>query len=132
MAFSLLVRAPSLGTSFILFYATGYLPYQIYQKIENSLSSALTYSKALLAYPRVTWLDAVIARFVLNLLTTAMVFFLVVTGILLAIDSRTIIDMVPIVTGLVLVASLGMGVGLINAVLNGVHIEQRPVAVVPK
>lgn len=119
MAFSLLVRAPSLGTSFILFYATGYLPYQIYQKIENSLSSALTYSKALLAYPRVTWLDAVIARFVLNLLTTAMVFFLVVTGILLAIDSRTIIDMVPIVTGLVLVASLGMGVGLINAVLKG-------------
>lgn len=119
LAFSLMIRAPSLGTSFILFYATGFLPFQVYMKIEGTLNGALNYSKSLLAYPRVTWLDAILARFILNFLTNVLVFFLVVTGILMVIDSRTIIDVVPIATGLALMAALGLGVGLVNAVLKG-------------
>lgn len=119
LAFSLLLRAPSLGTSFLLFYATGYLPFEVYKNIEGKLGTALGYSRPLLAYPRVTWLDAVLARLILNFLTSVMVFFLVIAGILLSIDSRTIIDMVPIVTGLVMMATVGVGMGLINGVLKG-------------
>ena len=119
MAFSLLLRSPSLGTSFLLFYATGFLPFQIYQKLENKVNGALNYSKSLLAYPRVTWLDAILARAILNFLTMAMVFFLVITGVLLTIDSRTIIDVVPIVTALAMMVLLGFGAGLMNGVLKG-------------
>lgn len=119
VAFSLLLRAPSLGSSFLLFYATAFLPFQIYQKIEGKLNGALGYSKALLAYPRVTWLDAILARFILNLLTTSMVFFIVITGILLSIDSRTVIDVAPIATGMTIMALLGLGAGVMNAVLKG-------------
>ena len=119
LAFSLLLRSPSLGTSFLLFYATGFLPFQLYQKLEGKVSGALTYSKSLLAYPRVTWLDAVLARVILNLLTMMMVFFIVITGILILIDSRTIIDVGPIATALAFMALVGFGVGLVNGVLRG-------------
>ena len=119
LAFGLLLRSPSLGTSFLLFYSTGFMPYRMYQDIENKVSSSLSYSRPLLAYPRVTWLDAVLARLLLNALTSTMVFFLVVTGILLSIDSRTVLDIGAIAVALLIMASTGLGVGLMNAVLKG-------------
>ena len=66
-----------------------------------------------------TWLDAILARFILNLLTMLMVFFIIMTGILLTIDSRTIIDVAPIATGVAFMALVGLGAGLMNAVLKG-------------
>jgi len=68
IGFSLLVKSPSLGTSFVLFYATGFLPYDMYKQMASKIGGALAYSKPMLAYPRVTWLDAIIARFLLNFL----------------------------------------------------------------
>ena len=38
VAFSLLLRSPSLGTSFILFYSTGILPLRVYQEVAGSVS----------------------------------------------------------------------------------------------
>ena len=119
IAFSLLLRAPSLGTSFLLFYSTGYMPLRSYQDIEMKVSGALGYSRSLLAYPRVTWIDAMLARLILNALTSTMVFFIVITGILLSIDSHTVIDAGPIATGLAIMAVVGFGAGLMNGVLKG-------------
>lgn len=119
IAFSLIVRTPSLGTSFLLFYASGFLPFQIYAKIESKVNGALSYSRSLLAYPRVTWLDAVLARAILNFLTMTMVLFVLLTGILIATDSRTVIDLEPIAISIVLMALVGFGVGLTNGVIKG-------------
>jgi len=33
LGFSLLIKAPSLGTSFLLFYATGFLAYDLYNQL---------------------------------------------------------------------------------------------------
>lgn len=119
IAFSLLLRSPSLGTSFLLFYSTGFLPFRVYQDIESKVGAALNYSKPLLAYPRVLWIDAVLARFILNFLTMTLVFLLLSTGILMSIESRTVIDVGPIALGIVLMAFLGLGAGLMNGVLKG-------------
>lgn len=119
VGFSLLLRTPSLGTNFLLFYATGYLPFDIYATMASKIAQSLNYSRALLAYPRVTWLDAVLARFFLNLLTLTTVFCLLITGILLAVDTRTVIDIGPIITGIILAAGLGLGVGMMNCLLGG-------------
>ncbi len=119
LAFSLLLRAPSLGTSFLLFYCTGYMPFRVYQDIEGKVGGALNYSRPLLAYPRVLWIDAVMARFLLNLVTITTVFFLVASGILLSIDSHTVLEFAPIAIGIGITASTGLGVGMINAVLKG-------------
>lgn len=121
IGFSLLVRAPSLGTSFLLFYATGYLPFSLYSDIAQKVMQALKFSKALLAYPRVTWLDAILARTILNLLTGITVFCLLITGILLVVETRTILDIRPVAAGLGLAASVGLGVGMMNCLLTGLY-----------
>ncbi|UTS82953.1 Polysialic acid transport protein KpsM (plasmid) [Phaeobacter piscinae] len=119
LGFSLVIRTPSLGTSFLLFYATGFLPFNLYQTLSGTVARALAYSRPLLRYPAVTWLDAILARFVLNSLTGIVITTLLITGILAVIDSRTAIDLPPLVEAITLAMVLGLGVGCINAVLMG-------------
>lgn len=119
LGFSLLVKSPSLGTSFILFYATGFLAYDIYNQMQAKVSSALKYSMSMLAYPRVTWLDAIIARFVLNSVTLSAVFCIVISGILIAFETRTVITLQPILVGLLMSSLFGAGVGMVNCLLAG-------------
>jgi len=119
LGFSLLVKSPSLGTSFILFYATGFLTYDMYNQIMKKVGDALKYSKPMLAYPRVNWLDAVLARFALNVLTLSTVFCIVIMGILFVIETRTVILIQPILLGLAMCAFFGLGVGMVNCQLEG-------------
>lgn len=119
IAFSLLLRSPSLGTSFILFYATAYMPFAIYTELAIKTQSSLNYSRALLAYPGVTWLDAIVARFVLNLITGVTVSAILFSGILLFVDTQTVLDIGPILSAIGMAACLGLGVGTMNCVLFG-------------
>ena len=119
LAFSLIFRSPSLGTSFILFYSTGYLPFDIYNQMQGKISAALVYSRAMLAYPRVTWLDLFITRFLLNTITLLTVFCIVISAILLFVSTHTIITITPILQGLSMAVFLGFGVGLMNCLLGG-------------
>ncbi|SEQ76793.1 capsular polysaccharide transport system permease protein [Loktanella sp. DSM 29012] len=119
LAFSLIVRAPSLGTNFAMFYATGFLPFTLYSEIEGKTNNAIIYSRALLAYPRMTWADPVLARFILHLLTQITVFCIVIVGIILVFELHLTITVGPIMVGLAMAALLGLGVGLVNAVLFG-------------
>ena len=59
--FSFVIRSPSLGNSFILFYATGLLPFALFSAISGATTQSLNYSRALLTYPVVMWLDAIFA-----------------------------------------------------------------------
>lgn len=119
LVFSVVVRAPSLGTSFILFYATGYLAFDFYMGLSNKIARALNYSRSLLAYPAVTWLDAVLARFLLNAITDVMVMVIVFVGVLMTLDTQPLVDIVPAVTSVVLAGLLGLGVGMVNSLLFG-------------
>ncbi|MEX0301537.1 MAG: ABC transporter permease [Leisingera sp.] len=121
IGFSLVIRNPSLGTSFLLFYATGFLPFNLYQTISGTTSKAISYSRPLLKYPAVTWLDAVLARFLLNSLTSILITFLLTGGILAAIDSRAVLDMPVAVQAMALSMFLGLGVGMMNCVLMGLY-----------
>lgn len=119
IGFSLLIKSPSLGTSFILFYATGFLTYDMFNQIMRVVLAALKYSKAMLAYPRVIWLDAILARFLLNSLTFLTVFCIVITGVLIFDATRTVILIQPILTGLLICMLTGLGVGMVNCLLIG-------------
>ena len=121
LGFSLLVRKPALGTSFILFYATGYLPFNLYGEVSNKVAMALRYSRPLLAYPRVAWLDAVLARLVLNTLTSLTVACILISAILMLVETRTVIQITPILVGLGLVTLMGLGVGLMNCLLFSLY-----------
>lgn len=118
-AFSFLLRTPSLGNSFLLFYATGFVPFTLYQNISNMVARALTFSKPLLQYPAVTWADAVLARFILNALTGILVGYIVLTLIMVVIDTHIVLNITPILKVIGLTLLFGLAVGMLNCVLNG-------------
>ena len=114
VGFSLLVRTPPLGTTFVLFYATGYLPFQMYSNMQGISQSALRYSRSLLAYPRVSWIDAVIARAALGILTGATVFVIIIAGIFAVFHPRSSVDVGPVLTGFGICVVMGLGIGMVN------------------
>lgn len=117
MIFSFGFNAPSLGTNFPIFYATGILPFMLFHSVCNRVSTALLFSKALLAYPSVTFLDALLARFVVNTVTQVMVGYLVFGGILTVYETRTLPDPTQIAYSFALTALLALGIGTLNAYL---------------
>ncbi|MEP2529990.1 ABC transporter permease [Shimia sp.] len=119
IGFSLLLRAPSLGNSFLLFYASGYLIMALYMNVSSVVARALNFSKALLLYPRVTWIDAILSRFLLNTLTNVMIAYLLLTGVIWAIDARITVEIAPMALALALAAFLGLGIGTLNCALFG-------------
>ena len=119
VGFSLMVRAPSLGTSFFLFYASAYLPFAFYGYMATKIARSIIYAQALLAYPSVTWIDTVLSRFILHTITMGLVTFLVISGSLLLISDRTIIQLAPVLIAMMLAALTGLGIGLMNATLGG-------------
>lgn len=118
--FSLLTHHPALGTSFMLFYATGYLPFSLYQSVLNTVSRSLAFSRPLLMYPAVTWMDALIARAILNILTGVMVTYLLLTGIFAFSETHAVLNIGPILLATTMAALLGIGVGSMNCLLIGV------------
>lgn len=116
--FSMGFRAPSLGHNFPIFYATGMLPFMMYMDLQAKLGQALQFSKALLAYPRVSFVDALLARFILNGLTQLLVAYVIFSAILLAMETRTTPDLARIALSFALVAALGFGMGVMNCFLS--------------
>ena len=117
MIFSLGFRSPSLGTNFALFYATGLVPFTFFTNISSRVGSAVTYSRQLLAYPSVTFMDAILARFVLNCLTQIMVASVIFAGIIWGFDVKVIVNFGAIATSLVMAGALALGIGTLNCFL---------------
>jgi len=117
LIFSLAFRHPQLGTSFAAYYATGLVPFVIFTSISNKLGIALQFSKPLLAYRPVTFIDAIVARFALNMLTETMVAYLIFTGVIVLFHERTHLDILTIAISLALAGYLGLGVGVLNCYL---------------
>jgi capsular polysaccharide transport system permease protein len=119
LGFSLVIRTPPLGTSFLLFYTTGFLPFNMYNNISNTTARAINYSKPLLKFPAVTWFDAIVARLLLNSLTNVLVIILLVGGVYFAIDARSTIDVPMALMAVGLSIIVGFSVGIVNCVLLG-------------
>lgn len=115
--FSLGFRNPSIGSNFPLFYATGLIPLSVFTVLTSRVGMAVLYSRQLLAYPSVTFVDALLARFLINGLTQVMVAFVVFTGILYFFDLRVILNFPAIVLSMTMAAALGLGVGTLNCYL---------------
>jgi len=118
--FSLIARTPALGTNFPIFFATGLVPFGMYRLLSAKVGAALTFSKSLLMYPSVTFVDALIARFALTVLTQLMVGYVVFSAILLIFETRTAIDLPAIALSFAMAAAVGGGMGVLNCFIIGV------------
>lgn len=118
--FSLALRAPGIGTSFALFFASGVLPFTGYMDISQKISVAIRFSRQLLFYPGVTFVDAILGRLILNVFTQVMVAASVLTGVIWIYDLNVILDPVRIAEGFMLAFALGLGIGTLNCFLLSV------------
>lgn len=116
-AFSLLARSPALGTSFLLFKATGLLMVQVVTTLSHTVGQSMLYSRALLFYPGVSWVDAVIARFLLNTLVVWLVTALILAGIIVHDGLAPVLDLGRIALAMGLATALGFGLGCLNCFL---------------
>lgn len=119
--FSLLLRSPALGSSFLLFFTAGYLPIHMYQTTSNVVAASINYSRPLLKFPSVSWMDALLARFILNSLTMLLVCYLLLAGIIIATEAKSPLEFGPVLRAMGLAMILGFGVGTLNCVLNGLY-----------
>ncbi len=115
--FGLVMRAPPMGVSFPLFYATGYLPFVLFSDVSGSMARALRFSRPLLSYPAVTFVDALLARLLVEVLTHLVVGFVILAGILLLFDTHTILNLPRVLEGVALATVLGLSVGVLNCYL---------------
>ena len=119
VAFSLALRTPPLGTSFMLFYATGIIPFNMFTTMSKGVAGTVSSNRGLLSYPVVTLLDAVFAKALLNFMTIFMIATVLFVGIIGGLGLHVNLDPGAIALAFVLAALLGLGVGAMNCVLFG-------------
>ena len=112
------LRTPGLGLSFGMFYATGVIAMFMFQDISVKLAQAINFSIRLLAYPRVTYVDAILGRLAMSALTQLMVAYIVLGGALLIFEEPVVLHYPSIALSLGLGIALGTGVGVLNCFLT--------------
>jgi len=117
LVFSVFLRNPPLGSNFPLFFASGFMVFNIYSGVGNNVASAVQYSRPLLEFPAVTPLDAILARFLLNFLTQVMVIFIILSAIIVIYDLRVILDFQKIILALTMAGTFALGIGTFNCYL---------------
>ncbi|MCL6707702.1 ABC transporter permease [Pseudomonas sp. R2.Fl] len=115
--FQVVSHVPALGTSFPLFFATGYIGFQFYFAAVNYVGGALSANKALLNYPNVAPIDTVIARIILQIGTTAFVGILVIGAISHTMSTPIEYNWAAILESIFAAALLALGAALANTVL---------------
>lgn len=126
LVFAVSFHAPALGTSFPLFYASGLLPFLMFADIAAKLAQTLNANRPLFAYPALSLCDALLARFLLALLTQGTIAALILTGLLTLTQTRATPDAGGLALAFGLTAALGFGVGALNCLLQGlISVWQR-------
>lgn len=118
LIFSIAFTAPPVGSSFAFFYASGYLPFAAYLDISQRVAQSIRFSRPLLFYPGVTFLDAIAARFLLSAMTQLMVVATVLALIVVLFSVDAILRWEALGLGLAMAAALGLGVGVLNCLLG--------------
>jgi capsular polysaccharide transport system permease protein len=121
LIFSAGFRTPPLGTNFGIYYASGLLPFFTFMTISGNVQQAVNYSKQLLNYPRVTFMDALLARLVLGTLTQLAVSALIFTFLLTMYETRTVLHLDRLLNAYAMAIALGFGIGVLNCLLISRH-----------
>lgn len=119
VVFGFALRAPPLGSSFMLFYATGIIPFSMFATMSKGVAGSIASNKGLLTYPVVTALDAVFAKLILNFMTTFIVFVILIVLIVVVMGVYVNLNPADLLVAFSLSALLGLGVGTLNCVLFG-------------
>ncbi|MTH63261.1 ABC transporter permease [Paracoccus shanxieyensis] len=117
VVFSMALTRPGLGSNFPLFYATGFLPFTMFLDLSSKVAQSIRYSRPFLAYPSVTYLDAMLARVLLNALTHIVVMTVVIGGIFFLYQLPPVVNLAEIFEAILMIIAFAVGVGTLNCYL---------------
>ena len=117
ISIGLRIKHPGIGTSFILFYASGFFPYSLAMDTAKKVSRTINYSKALLKYPTVTYVDAIFARIILNTITSVVVYIIIFTGIIAVFSLDVSLNFEAMLSAIWLSLLFGAALGTLNCFL---------------
>lgn len=118
VVFSVGFQSPPIGTDFAPFYASGLIPFFLFISVSAKMAQSLQFSRQLLAYPSVTFVDALIGRLIVNTMTQLLVGYIIFTGVLFIYDTQGAIDLSAITLSFALVTLLAAGIGTLNCFLT--------------
>lgn len=114
LVFSQISHQPPIGNSFPLFYATGYIAFFCVNDIADVTGRAIHVNRPLLAFPPITPLDAILARFFLQALTVLVVGIVVLGGLVWFSHGGVAVDVRPLMLAFAMANLLGLGIGMLN------------------
>ncbi|EUB96530.1 ABC-2 type transporter [Rhizobium sp. CF080] len=115
--FGAISHTPALGTSFPMFFATGYISYQFYSGTVAYTMRAVAFNRNMLQYPNVAPFDTVVARFILQSLTMAVVAIFVLGLIEEVSFSMVWVDAQVVIDAAAVASLLALGMAMTNNVL---------------
>ncbi|TCU32296.1 ABC transporter permease [Rhizobium azibense] len=115
--FMAIARLPALGTSFPLFFATGYIAFQFYAAMCSFLNGAIKSNRTLLSYPNVAPIDTIVARYVLQAATTIFVAICVLGAIIVTMHQPPELYWPAILEAALAATLLGLGFGIFNTIV---------------
>lgn len=127
--FSLIGRQPPYGHSLALFFATGLLTVEFFNRLSTTLMTGIEANKSLLTYPLVGEIDVLAARALLIAMTYALIMALFYGGLYMLDLARLPREPQVFVAAFAATAFLGASFGTFNAALVGVwdswrHVER--------
>jgi len=117
LIFMAIAHKPALGTSFPLFFASGFVCFQFYAAMAGYLNSAVNANRPLLSYPNVAPIDTISARFSLQFCTTCVVAICIIAPLIMQLKTTPTIRLSPILTAISLGSLIALGLALANNVL---------------
>ncbi|NNJ71353.1 MAG: ABC transporter permease [Kiritimatiellales bacterium] len=131
-------RQPPFGSSLALFFATGLLTLEFYQKLSGSLMMTFNANKALLTYPLIKETDTLFARFLLISATYLIIMLIFYAALILLGLADAPRYPEQLLWAFLATALLGFGAGIFNAVLYSLwdswqHVERiltRPLFII--
>lgn len=106
-------RMAGAGSNVVAFISAGILPFSLFRDTAGKCMAGVSANAGLLFYPQVRPLDLVIARALLEFVTTLVVLSMVLGGAMLWTGNTQIVSILESLAGLVLAAGLGASFGLV-------------------
>jgi capsular polysaccharide transport system permease protein len=115
--FGALARHPALGTSFPLFFATGFIAFALYSDTYRYLTSSISANRALLSYPTVAPIDAFVGRFILQSITSLLVALVILTAARMTEPHALALNWKALLEAVFYAWALALGMAFFNAAL---------------
>lgn len=125
----LLARVPPIGTDLTIYLVTAFLPYVLLFYPARLMCTAILTTKPLLLFPVVKSSDILIARAILEALTSYTVTIITITGMALVGKDVMPFDLVEAVFAIISIIFVGIGYGSLNAVISAMIPSWNIVAV---